>query len=153
MFNFIQNIQLSDLLMIAILTIVMMGLLISELFNKNNKKQIGFAIFIYFLFLIRIIIDIYVLYFSKSTNWIFYSNILLMGFSLIFFYINRKKVDSIFNYLFFICVVFFAVSTVLFQLIPSMIIFYYIYLVLLVFYNIFFYLLVLSFLTNSRHDN
>jgi len=153
MFNLIQNMELSALFVSIILAIVMVGLLTVGLFKKNEKKQIIFILFIYFLVLVRIFLDIYFLYFSVNIiNWIDYSNFLLTIIPLIFFYINKKKINLTLFYIFLICIVFFNSFNFLFLFTPTIIVIYYINLVLLSFYNILLYLLVLSFLVNISHD-
>ena len=153
MFNLTQSIELSALFVAAVLAIVMMGLLIVEMLKKVNKKQILFVICIYLFVLVRIGADIYFLYFSKSIlNFLFASNILLV-IPMLFFYVNRKKVDLIWLYLFSVCWIIFAVFNIMSWLVTPMLIIYHIYLVLLAFYNIILYLLVLNFLANSHNDD
>lgn len=153
MFNLTQNIELSVLFICVLLIIVMMGLLTVELFKKADKKQLFFIFLIYLIVLIRIFLDIYLLYFSVNIiNWIDYSNFLLTTIPAIFFYINREKINLTLLYTFLICFVFFTSLNLLFLYIPFMITIYYINLVLFAFYNILLYLLILSFLINIRHD-
>lgn len=153
MFKIVQNIQLSVQFIMALLVIVMMGLLVTEIFKKNDKKRILVIIFIYILFLIRIGLDFYTVCFTKTVNWIFYSNIVIIGLCLLFFYINRKKIDPLLFGLFSICSIVSIVISVWMQLVSGITPACYLYMILLAFYNILFYLLVLSFLINSRkHD-
>jgi hypothetical protein len=142
------------LFMVAVSTIVMLGLLVLRVFKNGFKKQIIFILFIYFLLLIRVVIIVNVLYLLRpSHDWIFLNDILLIVFSSIFSYINRKKIDSKLFYIFFTCLILFIGFVILYQVMPNIIIFYYIYIVLFVSCNTFFYLLILSFLINSRDDN
>ena len=142
------------LFMVAVSTIVMLGLLVLRVFKNGFKKQIIFILFIYFLLLIRVVIIVNVLYLLRpSHDWIFLNDILLIVFSSIFSYINRKKIDSKLFYIFFTCLILFIGFVILYQVMPNIIIFYYIHIVLFVSCNTFFYLLILSFLINSRDDN
>jgi len=153
MFNFAQNIELSILIIATILAIVMVGLLITRLFKKIDKKQIFFLLFIYLLVLIRIFLDIYLLYFSGNVEKLVnYSNFLSTVISIIFFYVNRKKIEPVWLYLLLICLILFNISNLSFLMIPFTVIIYYIYMVLLGFYNIILYLAVLSFLINSDNN-
>jgi hypothetical protein len=153
MFNLTQNIELSVMFICVLLVIVMMGLLTVGFFKKADKKQIVFIFFIYLVVLIRIFIDIYLLYFSLNIiNWVSYVNFLLAVIPGVFFYINREKTNSLLLYGFFICFVIFFNLNLLSLFIPFMIIIYYTNLVLFAFYNILLYLSVLSFLINIRHD-
>jgi len=152
--NLANNMLLSMLFMVAVSTIVMLGLLVLRVFKNGFKKQIIFILFIYFLLLIRVVIIVNVLYLLRpSHDWIFLNDILLIVFSSIFSYINRKKIDSKLFYIFFTCLILFIGFVILYQVMPNIIIFYYIHIVLFVSCNTFFYLLILSFLINSRDDN
>ncbi|MDD4382930.1 MAG: hypothetical protein PHD49_02215 [Candidatus Shapirobacteria bacterium] len=130
-----------------------MGLLTVELFKKADKKQIVFIFFIYLVVLIRISLDVYILYFSLNIiNWVSCINFLLAVIPGMFFYINREKTNILLLYAFFICFVIFFNLNLLSLFVPFMITIYYINLVLFAFYNILLYLLILSFLINIRHD-
>ncbi|MDD2224815.1 MAG: hypothetical protein PHP97_01485 [Candidatus Shapirobacteria bacterium] len=145
--------ELSVLFVCVLLVIVMMGLLTVELFKKADKKQIVFIFFIYLVVLIRISLDVYILYFSLNIiNWVSCINFLLAVIPGMFFYINREKTNILLLYAFFICFVIFFNLNLLSLFVPFMITIYYINLVLFAFYNILLYLLILSFLINIRHD-
>jgi hypothetical protein len=153
MFNINQNIELSVLFICVLLTIVMMGLLVVGLFKKADKKQIVFIFLTYLVVLIRIFLDIFMLYFSLNIiDWVYYINFLLILAPVMFFYINKKKINSLLFYMFFICSIIFFNLNILSLFIPFRIIIYNTNLVLFAFYNILLYLSILSFLINIRHD-
>lgn len=154
--DIISILSIVILFTLSIFSIVLIGILISEIFErKNGRRNIFYFLFFYFLILGRMIFDAYLTFFNSSVSIfakfdLFFSTILLIPMITIFFFLWKQLDKRIISFNVLVITIIFIINF----LMPFSYNLYFgiVNIISIAFVNFGFYFLTIKFLIDTSED-